>query len=223
MQLDPYDLVSRAILQSGQWEPESVHAMIDGLSPGATFIDVVAHIGSYSLRAARVVGGGGNVLAIEPNPQTLPVLRGNIAASNARAVRVWPVACAEADSTLLLYAAPRANSGESSLSKQNASQEGLATASCSVPARPLDAIVQEAQLNRVDVMKIHVEGAEFAVLKGAAQTLDRYRPVLILELVPYQLKAMGTSVEEVTRFLVAHGYKAKRRLDEDNFEFAPVQ
>ena len=58
-----------------------------------------------------------------------------------------------------------------------------------VSARPLDAIVKESKLGRVDVIKIDVEGAEFEVLKGTAQTLDDYHPVLIIELEPQPFKS----------------------------------
>src|SRR5262249_27177399 len=66
MELDPYDDVSLYILENGQWEPESVQGVTAHLSPGATFIDVGAHIGYYSLEAAPLVGANGHVLAIEP-------------------------------------------------------------------------------------------------------------------------------------------------------------
>ena len=221
MQLDPYDLVSRTILETGAWEPESAQAVAEHLSPKATFVDVGAHIGYYSLKAATMVGPDGHVISIEPNPQTLPALRSNIEASHARGISVWPVACAESESTLEFYAAPRANTGESSLSKENASQQGPTAASFSVRARPLDAILKEAKLDRVDVIKIDVEGAELRVLKGAAQTLADFHPVLIVEMDQSQLKAMGTSVDEVTQFLAAHGYAADRRVDLTNVEFVP--
>lgn len=223
MQLDPYDMVSRKILETGAWEPESIHAVADHLTPNATFIDVGAHIGYYSLKAATMVGPNGHVISIEPNPQTLPKLRGNIEASKARSVSVWPVACAESESMLQLFAAPESNTGESSLSKENASQEGAAPVAYSVRARRLDVIVKEARLDRVDVIKIDVEGAEFEVLKGAAKTLDDFRPVLIVELVENQLKAMGSSVDEVTRFLSSHGYTANRRVDHTNVEFVSAK
>lgn len=223
MQLDPYDLVSRKILETGVWEPESLKAVADHLATNGTFMDVGAHIGYYSLKAAGMVGPNGHVISIEPNPRTVPKLRGNIDASNAGSVRVWPVACASVESTLQLYAAPGSNTGESSLSKENASQEGAAPIAYSVPARPLDAIVKEAQLDRVDVIKIDVEGAEFEVLKGAAHTLDEYRPVLIVELVENQLKSMGTSIDQVTQFLTSHGYAANRRVDHTNVEFVPAK
>ena len=223
MQLDPYDLVSRKILETGVWEPESIQAVADHLSPGATFMDVGAHIGYYSLKAATKVGPNGHIVSIEPNPQTLAKLRANLEASNARIASVWPVACAASESTLQLFAAPGSNTGESSLSKDNASQEGAAPVAYSVRARPLDDIVKEAKLDRVDVIKIDVEGAEFEVLKGAAKTLDDFRPALVVELVENQLKSMGTSVDEVIRFLASHGYRANRRVDHTNVEFVPAK
>ena len=80
MQLDPYDFVSRKLLETHEWEAESVRAVADHLSPNATFMDVGAHIGYYSLKAASLVGPNGHIISIEPNPQTLPKLRGNIPA-----------------------------------------------------------------------------------------------------------------------------------------------
>ena len=68
MQLDPYDLVSRTILETGVWEPESIQSVAAHLSPNATFIDVGAHIGYYSLKAISMVGPNGHVLSVEPNP-----------------------------------------------------------------------------------------------------------------------------------------------------------
>jgi len=218
MLLDPDDLVSKVILITGSWEPESWHAIDRHLAPGATFVDVGAHIGYYSLKAAPVVGAAGRVIAIEPNPQTVLKLRDNIRASGASVVAVEPVACADTEATLDLFAAPRSNTGETSLSRANASQEGPAVASYRVRARPLDDIVREAGVSRVDAVKIDVEGAEFLVLKGGAQTLDRFHPMVLVEVVDHQLRQMGTSSAQITAFMQAHGYSAQHVYG-DNVEF----
>ena len=88
-------------------------------------------------------------------------------------------------------------------------------------ARRLDDIVREVGVTRVDAVKIDVEGAEFLVLKGAVEILDRYRPVLSVELLDQGLKSMGSSVAEVTAFLRSHGYVPKQ-ITESNMEFVPV-
>ncbi|HUK36047.1 MAG TPA: FkbM family methyltransferase, partial [Vicinamibacterales bacterium] len=206
MLLDPEDYVSNEILRTGRWEHESWEAIRPYLPQDAVFVDVGAHIGYYSLKAAAVLGPRGRVIAVEPNPPTVRELRDNIAASNAAHVHVYPVACSDKESTLVLYAAPRANTGQSSLSRANAGQEGAVAAEYKVPARPLDAIVLEDGVRRVDVIKVDVEGAEMLVMRGAGWTLDRFHPVVMVELIEKQLQAMGTSTAEVRAFFAAHGY-----------------
>ena len=210
MWLDPEDLISRMILVDGVWEPRSVEMLAAHLPAGATFVDVGAHIGYYSLEAASKVGNTGHVIAVEPNPDTLRVLRMNLEANHAAIVTVAPVACSDAESTLDLYEAAEANTGESSLSKSNASQAGSIAHTYKVRARPLDDIVRESGVTRVDAIKIDVEGAEYLVLKGAEATLDRFHPVLVIEIVDQQLRSMGASAGQVRAFLTAHGYREGR-------------
>jgi FkbM family methyltransferase len=219
MLLDPDDYVSNEILRKGTWEPESWDAIRPQLTGDAVFVDVGAHIGYYSLKAAAALGPGGRVIAIEPNPPTVQELRDNIAASGATRVHVSPVACGDKESTLVLYASPRANTGQTSLSRANAEQTGVIAAEYRVRARPLDAIVGDEGVHRVDVIKIDVEGAEMLVLRGAGRTLDRFHPVVIVELIEPQLRSMGTSVAEVRAFFTAHGYAPRAEID-NNVVFA---
>ena len=223
MLLDPYDLVPRTILETGSWERDSWRALANHLHAGDTFVDIGAHIGYYSLEAAPLVGPGGRVIAIEPNPETVRRLRDNIRASGAAGVvSVEPVACSDVEATLDLFAAPRSNTGETSLSHTNASQAGLAVASFRVRARPLDDIIRDSGVARVDAIKIDVEGAEYLVLKGAHETLERYHPVILVELVERQLQAMGTSTAQVLALLSSHGYTRRHSYDE-NAEFAVTE
>jgi FkbM family methyltransferase len=213
MLLDPNDVVSRTILSTGRWEPAVVQAIRRHLAPGGTLVDVGAHIGYHSLKAAAAVGPAGHVIAIEPNPGTVRLLRDNIRASSATAIRVEPVACSNAEGTLELFAAAEANIGESSLARHTASGAGKIAGVYRVPARTLDAIVKEAAVSRVDVIKIDVEGAEMLVLQGARETLARYRPALILELIDSELQAMGTSSAAIREYLRAAGYSSGRNID----------
>jgi len=222
MRLDPYDLVTREILLHHTWEPATTNELLRHVPAGGTFVDVGAHVGWYTLKAAKVVGPQGRVIAVEPNHETLIELRENIRASGAGAVvMVAPVACSDSETTLTFYASSRTNTGESSLSSANAAQDKALAASYPVRARRLDGILKEAGAHRVDAIKIDVEGAEFLVLKGAAETLDHDRPIVAVELVDRQLKAMGSSAAEVTAFMRAHGY-TPAGMREDNMIFVPV-
>ncbi len=215
MLLDPHDVVSREILMTGHWEPQTWQVMEPHVPVGGTFVDVGAHIGWYSLNAAKIVGPGGRVIAIEPDHETLRKLRDNIRASGDEAIiTVVPVACYDSETTLPFYSAPASNTGESSLSLAAASQEGPVAASYPVRARRLDDILTELGVTRVDALKIDVEGAEVHVLKGAAETLDRFRPEISVEV-------DHDKVKEVRLFMRSHGYVPKK-LTESNTEYVPV-
>ena len=221
MKLDPEDLGPLQILKTGQYETASFGMLRQHLPAGATFVDVGANFGIYALRAAPLVGPAGHVIAVEPNPEALLLLQANIAASDAGMVAVAPVACSDSESTLDLYVAPKANSGETSFSRTNASQEGAIAHTYRVRTRPLDDIIRESGVTRVDAIKIDVEGAEYLVLKGAQQTLDRFHPTLLVEMVERQLRQMGTSSAELKDMLHAHGYREGGH-DGLNVEFLPA-
>lgn len=217
--LDPQDAVPRTILVSlgGQWEPAIWDSISSGLTGGAVFFDVGAHIGYDSLKASVVVGDQGRVVAFEPNPHTLLQLRSNIEASAATNVLVQPIACTDTDTTLTLFDSTLGgNSGSSSLSRENA---GPLTRSYTVRGRPIDDVVMELGLRRLDVLKADVEGAELVVLRGAANTLRRFHPKLILEVVQRQLENMGTSVEELEAFVWSLGYRSSRQINRNNREY----
>ena len=97
MHLDPEDLVSQMILATGAWEPENWRLVQEHIPSGGTFVDIGAHIGYYSLKAAVAVGPAGKVIAVEPNPETVPKLRENLKASQANQVVVEPVRGEDAD------------------------------------------------------------------------------------------------------------------------------
>lgn len=218
MHLDARDLVPRNIIANGVYEPVTTQTIEDRLPEGGTFIDIGAHIGFHSLKAAAKAGSRGRVLSVEPNPDTLRELRSNVRASAANQVLVQPVACSDREGTLQLFAGSLANTGMSSLSKRTAEAEGVSGRNFQVRARPLDDLVKEAALARVDVMKVDVEGAEMFVLKGARQTLERFHPFLVMEVKEEQLTAMGTSKAAVFAFLKELGYVPGRSF-EGNMEF----
>jgi FkbM family methyltransferase len=217
--LDPRDDIGRTILISrrGRWEPEVWQSIASGLAEGAVFLDVGAHIGYDTLKASVIVGKSGRVVAFEPNPNTVAQLKSNVEASGAGNVVIQPIACTDRDSTLTLFDSTLGgNSGSTSLSRENA---GPVTRSYTVRGRPIDDVVKELGFERVDVLKADVEGAELILLRGATETIRRFHPKLILEVVPRQLANMGTSVEELESFIWSLGYKKRNIVDYKNNEY----
>src|SRR5579884_2302487 len=174
--LDSRDLIPRSILVSGAWQPEIWDALAPGLHEGSVFFDVGAHIGYFSIKAARKVGNSGRVVSFDPNPEILKLLRDNITANHLTNVIVEPIACTDREQMLTFYAVPTRNTGASSLARDNAQPWSESTRSYQVRGRPIDDVVRELKLNRVDAIKVDVEGGEVSVLRGALDTLKRYHP-----------------------------------------------
>src|SRR5205085_1690895 len=66
--------------------------------------------------------------------------------------------------------------------------------------------VDDVVAGRISFMKIDVEGAELAVMRGAATTIDRYGPQLLFESTKENLSSFGVSTDDVFEFLSSHAY-----------------
>jgi hypothetical protein len=75
-----------------------------------------------------------------------------------------------------------------------------------VEVRRLDDVLNENPLARLDIMKIDVEGAELRLLRGAVETLRKYRPVLLFEVAEGTLKRQGGSPKALLAFLHSENY-----------------
>jgi FkbM family methyltransferase len=129
------------------------------------FVDVGANVGIYTLSAARALGGAGRVVAIEPNPPALERLRFNIAATLASA-RDWPridvLACGVSDreGPLELRVDEGNLGGASVMARPARFANGASNAHVTIRCRELLSILGELEIERVDALKIDIEGAE---------------------------------------------------------------
>ncbi len=127
---------------------------------GFSFIDVGANIGAYSLFVAARAGRSARILAVEPQPDIFARLTYNIAQNPFGTVKAIACALADKPGELTLFLDP-ANKGESSvriLRSTNAS-------SVRVPATTLLSLVQSEGYERLDAIKLDVEGAEDLILE----------------------------------------------------------
>ena len=159
-------------------------------------VDVGAHIGMYALLAARELQGRGRVLAFEPNPAARAQLEENVLLNGCANVIVVAAAAGEAEGRAVLHVPATADPSFSSL-EAGRFAEGEAV---DVETTTVDAQVAEYGL-APSFVKVDVEGQEVAVLRGAAETVARFRPALLVEV-------SERSAPEVQRLL--HGYRPFR-------------
>lgn len=214
LSLDPEDFISRLILFDNYWESGVAGEIRARLPRGAVFLDVGAHVGYHSLLASVRVGPAGKVIAFEPNPKTLVSLRRNLELSRATNVVVEPIACSDSEGMLTLFAGPPSNTAAASLARRNAELQGPSLASYRVRARRIDDVVAELGLQRVDVAKVDVEGAELQVVRGARATLARFHPFVVMEQIPEELAVFGATPADLDTLMKELGYRRRWNISE---------
>lgn len=167
------------------------------VQPGTTVLDLGANFGFYSLLAARLAGPKGRVIAFEPMPTTLSILKRHFAINPALARRVTMIESAVGDVD-----------GETTIGFEN----DLASASIhpldqvsrtlTVPIVRLDTLLENGVIRPpISFAKIDVEGAEVDVLNGAAHLLSTHRPALVVSCHSERWH------QEVLQILRGHGYQ----------------
>jgi FkbM family methyltransferase len=139
------------------------------LKPEMTFIDVGANLGEYSLFAAKRLTQG-RVLAFEPLPSMQAVLRENIALNKLRNIDVFPFGLSSQAEMLTIHEFEDAHEG---LATFYPGQRG-SRPSVDVPLRTLDEVVVSLQLDRVDFIKIDIEGGELKALQGCRSVIEKF-------------------------------------------------
>jgi FkbM family methyltransferase len=203
--IDTNSWLERWILNQDYYEPELVDFLERCLKPGMVALDVGANIGCHTLVMANAVGATGRVFAFEPNPAIHRRLRQNIALNRFAQVEVLPVCLGDhaGDETLFAPLEGEYNQGLASMHRGNL---GPRCQEIAVTSVTLDDFVREQGLNRLDLLKVDVEGHEFQVLSGAGQVLRQFRPVLVLEFSERQWANAGVRPEQVEGYFAGLGY-----------------
>ena len=198
-------------LAAGSFESDTRLLVESSLGPGMTMLDLGAHVGYFSLIAARCVGSSGRVYAFEPQPEVYDILVKNIEANGFQST-IRPVRKAISNATgaaaLLLgredsveasfYHVPGASSSEKVV----------------VETTTLDAFLAAEEWRRVHLMKMDIEGAEKAALEGMWELAKRNLTLkLIMEFAPHPQAAAGVTPEELFERLLALGFRKFRVIE----------
>jgi FkbM family methyltransferase len=212
IQIDRAELIGSHIYWNGFYARDELAILSEYLRPGAVFVDAGANVGEFSLFAGKRVGPG-RVVAIEPLSSAFQQLETNVRLNGFEGiVRVLNLALAESEREFTLFVAREVddwrrwgslNGGTASIFKAtDRPVEGER-----VRGVPLDQVLATEGIEHVDVVKVDVEGAELSVLRGAAKTLERDRPVLLVEICEWNFQSAGYSRADLVTFLKAYDYR----------------
>lgn len=146
-------------------------------TPGIVFLDIGANIGHHSLFMAAHAG---RILAFEPYPPVRAELEAKLINNNLSHIEVCPVGLGAKTQHLTFHPPTDANTGTGSFSAPEPNP-AMAPAALTLEVVRGDEYLQACTLERLDLIKIDVERHELEVLQGLAETLERFRPVILME------------------------------------------
>ena len=205
------DIQSSVVDTGAFWEVGLLEQVRRHVRPGAVVLDCGANIGNHALYFSRVCGAG-KVHAFEPQKRCVEIMSKNLALNGVQdQVEIHPVVLG-------------AKAGSASVAHREAGNVGgTAFAPCETGGYEMRTLDSYA-FDKVDFIKIDVEGAHYDLLQGARETLRRCSPVVWIEMFaePHGDGAYdrGRELELPMKFLAENGYRLEERLSRVDYLFA---
>lgn len=153
----------------GSYEAAKQRRIFQLIRPGMVCWDVGAHVGFYTLLFAELAGPAGRVFSFEPVPANVELLRHHVWINGYANVEILPFALADFDGEAEFDPGPNSSMGPI-----------VAGGSWKVPCRSADSLIRSGAVEAPDVIKLDVEGAEAAVLRGAKELLATGRATWLI-------------------------------------------
>lgn len=183
----------------GDWRNLAIALAV--CKPGDTIIEIGSNIGTETIGFADIVGPTGTVHAFEPLPVNFDALSRSVALNASRRVVLHRMALGAEAGRLRFAVPPASASGMGHLIGA-----GEASADCiEVDCSSLDSLA--AEVGSAKALFIDAEGAEVAILRGAARYLAEHRPAIVLEASPLHLLRAGNSLGELYELVRQSGYE----------------
>jgi FkbM family methyltransferase len=183
--------------------------LLNLIKKGQTIIDIGANKGHLSIKMSQKAGIEGKILAFEPNPITFQKLYKNLTSSTYKNIRAYNLGLGDSEGSFQLITPDEKNTGRDYLEASSS----LTSEAIGVTVKTLDDVLSAEPPERVDLIKIDVEGFEEKVLKGAIETLKKYKPLLFIEIDDNNLKRQSSTAKSVIGFLEQLGYTSRHAVE----------
>jgi FkbM family methyltransferase len=208
--LDLSEGIDLSIYLFGRFERPVQRLIERHVKPGMIALDIGANVGAHALPMAARVGAGGRVLAVEPTRWAYDRLVENRSLNPRLEAVLHPVhaSLGRPESRPAEFYASWNLKEQSHVHQRH--RGALRSAEGAAPLT-LDGLVAGLQLERLDFIKLDVDGAECDVLAGGRDTLARLRPLILFEFSPYALEEHGCDGRTLLGMLREHGYAFQDR------------
>ncbi|MFC1961613.1 FkbM family methyltransferase [Chloroflexota bacterium] len=199
--------ILKCALMNKQFEPELVELVRTYVDAEKDALDIGANIGLYAVLFSKIIHKSNRVLAIEPAPLALEYLRRNIHRNGCtQSVIIFEGIATDATGIFRMNVIPGMEEYSSVGEIVHPSVHNKSSEIIEVRGDTIDNLVNAFNL-RPGFIKIDVEGAEYLVLNGAIETIQRYHPVILSELSDKMLLSCGANSEMVMRLVQNNDYR----------------
>jgi FkbM family methyltransferase len=206
--LDLSEGIDFSIYLLGAFERSTRATLQKLIKPGDIVFDIGANIGAHTLGLAQSAGPDGKVYAFEPTDLAFEKLKQNLALN--------PELSKRTDARQILLAddpsAPRETEIYASWPLGAADDfvhpkhRGQLVTTLRARVDTVDRFVERESIERLNLMKIDVDGHEYSVLRGAVKTVEKFQPVLVMEMCPYVHDEKGHGFDALVGILRDAGY-----------------
>lgn len=167
--------IDQNIIKTGIFEPQSTEAVKRLVKKGDIVLDIGANIGYYCIILSKLVGNEGKVIAFEPTEHFGKILKMNLEANEVTNVEVVNIGLSDKEQQLEIDIGPSSATLHSPLGYD------IIEAKEVIKLTTLDNFVQQHDIKKIDFIKIDVDGHEPYFFKGAWKALDKFDPIILLE------------------------------------------
>ena len=186
----------------GTYEELEAKIMEEKIEMGNIVVDVGANIGLHTLNMARIVGNTGQVFAFEPDPSNFEILKKNVKINNYKNIILEQKAVGDKHGRTTLYQSD--HPGKHRIFPQTEQ----AKSQVQVELTNLDNYFDSDMTDKINFIKIDVEGLEFSVLKGMKNILKNSKKIKILfEFMPENTIEVGFTPIELLNYLTSNDFK----------------
>lgn len=201
--LNPSDPVLSAAVTFGVYEPFEQNVFKEMCRPGMKVLDIGANVGLYTGIAASQVGRDGLVIAIEPHPESFKYLVLMCERNGFQNVRPFNVAAGDTNKTIELFLTDE-NKADSRIYDATGKRKRIPTQMVVI-----DDLLREQQIERVDLIKMDIQGAEGLALRGLRQTLQKPGSLIVFsEFWPWGLQQTEVNPLDVLKTFQEFGFSA---------------
>lgn len=174
------------------FDQNALPQMLPYIKPDSIVLDIGANIGCYAYAFSKIAK---EVICFEPNKEAFDCLMYNI--GKIPGVRCYDYAISDIEDHYEVIV-PNDNIGMAYIElTNNPYNEGTTT---------IDNFIENSNIEDLSFIKIDVEGFELRVLNGAEKTINKFNPVMVIEINDHTLKRTNTTRQEIFKWLTDHGY-----------------